>query len=117
MHVSAVGYTFGQFRFAPESRSLLLSDEPLRLGARGFDILRILVERAGTVVTTDELLTLVWPDVVVEETNLRVQIGALRKVLARGEQGLRAIETVPRGYRFTLPVIRWADGTVETPSN
>ncbi|WP_394835820.1 helix-turn-helix transcriptional regulator [Pendulispora rubella] len=115
--MSAVGYAFGEFRFAPESRSLLLSDEPLRLGARGFDILRILVERAGTVVTTDELLTLVWPDVVVEETNLRVQIGALRKVLSRGEHGLRAIETVPRGYRFTLPVIRWADEAVELPSN
>ena len=107
--VSALGYAFGEFRFAPEERSLLLSEEPLRLGARAFDILRILVERAGTVVTTDELLTLVWPDVVVEETNLRVQIGALRKVLARGEQGLRAIETVPRGYRFTLPVSRWVD--------
>ncbi|WP_394846324.1 helix-turn-helix transcriptional regulator [Pendulispora brunnea] len=115
--MSAVAYVFGEFRFAPESRSLLLGEEPLRLGAKAFDILRVLVERAGTVVTADELLTLVWPDVVVEETNLRVQIGALRKVLARGEQGLRAIETVPRGYRFTLPVSRRMDEAVETLSN
>ncbi|WXA89517.1 winged helix-turn-helix domain-containing protein [Pendulispora rubella] len=76
-----------------------------------------MVERAGTVVAADELLTLVWPDVVVEDTNLRVQIGALRKVLARGEQGLRSIETVPRGYRFTLPVLPWADDPVELLSN
>ena len=116
-HVSAAGYAFGEFRFAPEMRSLLLSEEPVRLGARALDILRILVERAGTVVTTDELLALVWPDVVVEDTNLRVQIGALRKVLARGEQGLRSIETVPRGYRFALPVSRWTDEPAQTPSN
>ncbi|WP_394846401.1 helix-turn-helix transcriptional regulator [Pendulispora brunnea] len=102
--MSAADYAFGEFRLAGESRTLLLGDEPVRLGTRAFDILRILVERAGTVVTTDELVGLVWPDVVVEETNLRVQVGALRKVLARGEQGQRAIETVPRGYRFALPV-------------
>ena len=107
--VGRVGYAFGEFRFAPEARSLVLRGEPLRLGARALDTLRILVERAGTVVTTDELLARVWPDTTVEETNLRVQIGTLRKVLARGQQGLRAIETMPRGYRFTLPVSRWED--------
>ncbi|WP_394836399.1 winged helix-turn-helix domain-containing protein [Pendulispora rubella] len=107
------GYAFGDFRFAPEARHLSLSGATLRLGARALDMLRILVARAGTVVTADELLTLVWPDVTVEETNLRVQIGALRKVLARGEQGRGAIETVPRGYRFTLPVSRWEDEASE----
>ncbi|WP_394840528.1 helix-turn-helix transcriptional regulator [Pendulispora brunnea] len=114
---NAAGYAFGAFRFAPESRTLLLFDEPVRLGARGLDLLRILVERAGTVVATDELLTLVWPDVVVDETNLRVQVAALRRVLARGEQGVRSIETVLRGYRFTLPVSPWVDESGETSSN
>ncbi|WP_394835965.1 helix-turn-helix transcriptional regulator [Pendulispora rubella] len=102
--LSAAGFAFGNFRLAPESRSLLLGDEPVRLGTRAFDILRLLVERAGATVTAEELLAQVWPDVVVEETNLRVQVGALRKVLARGEHGQNAIETVPRGYRFALPV-------------
>ncbi|WP_394840539.1 helix-turn-helix transcriptional regulator [Pendulispora brunnea] len=114
---SGAGYAFGEFRFSPTSRSLLLFEEPVRLGARAFEILRILVERAGDVVTSEELLTQVWPDVVVEETNLRVQIVALRKVLARGEQRLRSIETVPRGYRFVLPVAPWAQAVSDTPSH
>ncbi|WP_394849229.1 winged helix-turn-helix domain-containing protein [Pendulispora brunnea] len=100
----SIGYAFGAFRLALESRTLHLRDEQVRLGARAFDILRVLVERAGTVVSADELMALVWPDVVVDDTNLRVQIGALRKVLARGEQGQPAIETMPRGYYFALPV-------------
>ncbi|WP_394838757.1 helix-turn-helix transcriptional regulator [Pendulispora rubella] len=90
----------------PGSRALHLLEEQVRLGVRAFDILRVLVERAGSVVSADELMALVWPDVVVDETNLRVQIGALRKVLARTERGQQAIETVPRGYCFTLPVSR-----------
>ncbi|WP_394846725.1 helix-turn-helix transcriptional regulator [Pendulispora brunnea] len=114
--VSGVGYAFGEFRFSPEARNLSLWGESLHLGSRALGILRVLVERAGSVVTVDELLTLVWPDTTVEETNLRVQIAALRKVFARGEQGRGAIETVPRGYRFTLPVSRWADDSSEAES-
>ncbi|WP_394842207.1 helix-turn-helix transcriptional regulator [Pendulispora brunnea] len=115
--MSSLGYAFGDFRFDPTPRTLLLADEPVRLGTRAFDILRVLLEHAGTVVTADELMARVWPDVVVDETNLRVQIGILRKVLARGEQGPRAIETVPRGYRFTLPVSPWDSSLAEPPSS
>ncbi|WP_394831571.1 helix-turn-helix transcriptional regulator [Pendulispora rubella] len=110
------GYAFGAFRFDPTPRTLLLADEPVRLGARAFDILGVLLEHAGTVVTADELMARVWPDVVVDETNLRVQIGILRKALARGE-GPRAIETVSRGYRFTMPVSRWDRSRAEPALN
>ena len=65
-------------------------------------MLAALVDRAGHLVTKDELLDLVWPKMVVEETALRVQLSALRKVL-----GADAIATVSgQGYRFTLPVTK-----------
>jgi DNA-binding winged helix-turn-helix (wHTH) protein len=63
-------------------------------------VLVALVERAGELVAKDELLERVWPDVVVEENNLQVQVSALRKALGAG-----AITTIAgRGYRFTLPL-------------
>jgi DNA-binding winged helix-turn-helix (wHTH) protein len=99
-------YTFGAFRLVPKERKLLLADQPMQLGSRAFEILVVLVERAGMVVPADELMRLVWPGIVVDEANLRVQLGSLRKVLARGEGGRSAIETVPlRGYCFVLPVV------------
>src|SRR5215469_14362616 len=99
-------YVFGPFRLVPKERKLLLEDQQIPLGSRAFEILVALVERAGTVVPADELMRLVWPGIIVEEANLRVQLGSLRKVLARGEGGRGAIETVPlRGYCFVLPVI------------
>ena len=72
----------------------------MALGDRAFDVLLALVERAGQLVTKDELLALVWPSLVVEENNLQVQVSTLRKVLGAG-----AIATVAgRGYRFTLEI-------------
>jgi hypothetical protein len=69
------------------------------LGARAFDVLQALVERRERLVTKNELLDLVWPNVVVEENNLQVQISTLRKLL-----GPQSIATIPgRGYRFAVP--------------
>jgi predicted ATPase/DNA-binding winged helix-turn-helix (wHTH) protein len=86
---------------------LLLADEPVQLSSRAFDILVVLVERAGSVVSANELMRLVWPGVTVDEVNLRVQLGSLRKALAREEGGRHAIKTVPlQGYCFVLPVVR-----------
>lgn len=74
-----------------------------------------LVERAGDIVSADELMRRVWPGITVEEANLRVQLGSLRKALARGEGGRGAIETVPlRGYCFVLPVVRSAGPATPT---
>lgn len=63
-----------------------------------------LVERAGDVVTKEELLQRVWPDTFVEEANLSVNVSALRKALGKGEDGQPYIQTIPRrGYRFVVP--------------
>lgn len=82
------------------SRELLLQGEVAPLGARAFDILTVLAQRHGRVVSKRELMSLVWPDTVVEEANLRVNMAAIRKCL-----GQRLISTIPgRGYQFALPV-------------
>jgi predicted ATPase/DNA-binding winged helix-turn-helix (wHTH) protein len=93
-------YSFGYFRLVPGRGALLAGDQPIKLGARAFDLLVTLVAASGRMVTKHELIVAVWPQLVVEENNLNVQIVALRKVL-----GYAAIATIPgRGYRFVLPV-------------
>lgn len=67
----------------------------VRLGSRAFKLLVALVERAGETVSHDELVASVWPTTVVEDTNLRVHIGTLRKALRDGEGGARYIANVP----------------------
>ena len=92
---------FGPFRFFPAERRLLKGETPVHIGSRELDILTALVERAGEVVTKRELFARVWPDVVVEESSLRVHVAGLRKVLAAGQDRARYIVNVPgRGYSF-----------------
>jgi predicted ATPase/DNA-binding winged helix-turn-helix (wHTH) protein len=96
---------FGRFELHPAERRLLADDKVVALGARAFDLLVVLVARAGHLVSKNELLTLVWSGLVVEENNLQVQISALRKLL-----GPNAVATIPgRGYRFEMPVEVVAD--------
>jgi non-specific serine/threonine protein kinase len=98
-------YRFGPFELQPDNRRLLKDGATISLRPRAFDLLVELVERAGHLVTKDELLNRVWPKIVVEEAALHVQVSALRKVVGAG-----AITTVSgRGYQFTLPVTT-ADG-------
>lgn len=81
-------------------RQVRVNGQHVVVGARAFDVLVALVEHRDRVVSKDELLALAWPGLVVEETNLTVQVSALRKAL-----GAAAIATVPgRGYQFTLPM-------------
>jgi predicted ATPase/DNA-binding winged helix-turn-helix (wHTH) protein len=97
--------SFGPFLLSPSRQILLEGDRPLRLGSRAFDILTILVEHAGEIVTKDELITRVWPNTFVEEGNLRVHVAAIRKILGEGRGGNRYLTSVPgRGYRFVAPV-------------
>jgi len=80
------------------------ADQPLRLGRRAMDILLILLEHAGNVVSKQQLIARVWPDTVVEDINLRVHMAALRKALGDGQAGQRYIVTVAqRGYSFVAP--------------
>jgi predicted ATPase/DNA-binding winged helix-turn-helix (wHTH) protein len=89
---------FGPFRLSRRRRSLATDAGPVALGARAFDLLTVLVDERGRLLSKHELLDRVWPGLVVEENNLHVQMVALRRALG-AEQGL--IQTVPgRGYRF-----------------
>jgi predicted ATPase/DNA-binding winged helix-turn-helix (wHTH) protein len=92
------GLHFGSIEIQPRERRLIVQGRDVALGARALDLLIALAERAGGLVSKNELLDIVWPGVIVEENNLQVQVSALRKAL-----GPEAIATIPgRGYRFTL---------------
>lgn len=92
-------YRFGVkpiFELQVRERRLFADGEAVHLGSRALDVLVVLVERAGQVVSRRELIDRVWPEVAVEENNLNVQISGLRKAL-----GSQMIATVPgRGYCF-----------------
>ncbi|MFJ4144586.1 ATP-binding protein [Pseudomonas sp. NPDC089734] len=96
---------FGPYAFHVRQRLVLHGEHQLPLGGRALDILQVLVEQAGEVVSKDTLIAQVWPDSVVEEINLRVHIAALRRALGGGRNGQRYIATVPqRGYCFVARV-------------
>ncbi|KAB0495580.1 ATP-binding protein [Pseudomonas vancouverensis] len=98
---------FGPYRVYPGQRLVMEADHPLRLSRRAMDILLILLEHAGDVVSKQQLIARVWPDTVVEDINLRVHMAALRKALGDGQAGQRYIITVAqRGYSFVAPYSR-----------
>src|SRR5271170_4152286 len=98
--------------FRLDRRTLFRRDQrgvyaPVAIGSRALDILRVLVERPGDLVSRAEVLSAVWPGTVVEDSNLNVQIAALRRVLDDGRAEGSCIQTVSgRGYRFMAPVSR-----------
>jgi len=99
--------SFGPFRLHIQERLLLEGDRPVRLGSRAFDILAALVERAGEVVDKEQLIARVWAQTFVEESNLKIQVSALRRALGDGQAGNRYVITVPgHGYSFVAPVQR-----------
>ena len=71
------------------SRLLLKAGKPVQVGARALEILILLAERRGDVVSKEELIAHAWPDVAVEEGGLRVHIAGLRKALGDGKDGAR----------------------------
>jgi predicted ATPase/DNA-binding winged helix-turn-helix (wHTH) protein len=98
-------FLFGPFRLFPAEKLLLDGDARVHLGTRALELLTALVERHGELVTKQELMARAWPSAVVEETNLKVQIAALRKALGEGPQGRHYLATaVGQGYRFVAPV-------------
>jgi len=97
--------SFAPFRLLPAQRLLLEGDNPVRVGSRALDILTALVERPGELVGKHELMARVWRGTVVEEGNLKFQVGALRRALGDGRGGRRYIATsAGQGYRFVAPV-------------
>jgi DNA-binding winged helix-turn-helix (wHTH) protein len=99
--------SFGPFRLSPAQRDIEREGAPLALGDRALDILIVLVERAGEIVSHRDLIARVWRELVVSPANLRVHVSALRKALGDGEHGARYIENVTgQGYCFVAPVSR-----------
>src|SRR5712675_2456047 len=90
---------FGRSRVLLRRRQLLADGVPVELGTRAFDLLLVLLEADGLLVTKEELLTRVWRGIVVSEENLKVQVSALRKALGADRDVIRT--EFGRGYRFT----------------
>jgi DNA-binding winged helix-turn-helix (wHTH) protein len=98
-------YTLGPFRLDAEEEVLYRAEKPLALGKRACALLRVLAERPGQLISKEELTEAAWCGLAVEESNLTVQISALRRVLGEERGGEGWIETLPRrGYRFVGPV-------------
>jgi DNA-binding winged helix-turn-helix (wHTH) protein len=97
--------SFGPFRLLPAQFLLLEGDKPVPLGSRAMHILMVLLERPGELVTKQELMARVWPNLFVEPANLAVHISALRRALRDGRNGNRFIINIPgRGYCFVTPI-------------
>jgi predicted ATPase/DNA-binding winged helix-turn-helix (wHTH) protein len=102
---AARSFAFGPFVLIPERQLLLQGEARVRIGGRALDILTALVERPGEVVSKRELMERAWPNIVVEEGNLKVNMLALRRVLGEAPGSAQYIATVVgRGYRFVAPV-------------
>ena len=98
-------YEFGPFRLEPAERRLLRDGQEVPLPQKAFDVLVVLVSRAGHLVPKEDLLNQVWPGTFVEEANLSYTVSLLRKALQDGSGSVRYIDTVQKlGYRFTAAV-------------
>jgi TolB-like protein/Tfp pilus assembly protein PilF len=121
MRALAQGSTFLFEGFQLARRGLFRRDErgdliPVSLGGRALDLLGVLVERHGELLSKTEIMAAVWPKAVVEDGNLTLQISALRRVLDQGRAEGSSIQTVARrGYRFTAPVMRVEAETSPAP--
>jgi predicted ATPase/DNA-binding winged helix-turn-helix (wHTH) protein len=107
MATAADGLSFGPFHLVASERLLTKGGSPLELGSRALDMLVVLISTPNEVVSKKDLLSRVWPDVIVEEGSLRFHMASLRKALGDGKDGARYITTIPgRGYCFVAPVSR-----------
>ena len=93
---------FGRFCVVPRTRQLLVDKEPVELGSRAFDLLMVLIGAPGNLVTKNEIMNRVWPGTVVEESNLKVQMSALRRALNAEREVIKTVHG--RGYVFTSEV-------------
>lgn len=106
--ITGAALEFGRFRVLLRQRQLLADGVPIELGTRAFNLLLVLLEADGALVTKDELLDRAWPGIVVAEENLKVQIAALRRALGGDREFIRT--EFGRGYRFTgavRPTLGW----------
>jgi DNA-binding winged helix-turn-helix (wHTH) protein len=93
---------FGRFRMLTRRRQVFADGVPIELGTRAIEVLMVLIEADGALVTKDDLLARVWPDVFVDAANLKVQVSSLRKAFGEDRDFIRT--EFGRGYRFTAAV-------------
>jgi DNA-binding winged helix-turn-helix (wHTH) protein len=91
-------FEFGRFRVLLRERQLLADGVPVELGTRAFDLLLVLLEADGSLVTKEELMSRVWPRIVVSEENIKLQVSVLRKALGADRDVIHT--EFGRGYRF-----------------
>ena len=114
----ATNYEFGPFSLDAEAELLFRGSEPVALGRRAVALLRLLLERAGAPVSKDALIAAAWPGLAIEDSNLTVQIAALRRVFSDAASGTSWIETLPRrGYRYVGPAVSTADPQAGTDAH
>jgi TolB-like protein/Flp pilus assembly protein TadD len=105
--IRVASYQFGPFHLDAREHRLMRHGVEVPLQLKAFETLCILVESAGRLLTKEDLLSHVWPGIIVEENNLNKNISLLRKALGELADGHSYIETVPRvGYRFAAPVVQ-----------
>ncbi|NYH99687.1 ATP-binding protein [Cupriavidus plantarum] len=98
-------YSFGPFQLYTQLRVLERGGAVIAMGSRAFDMLVAMVQRPGEVVSHRELMAFAWPELVVEESNVRVQMAKLRRILGCGRDGMQYIASVSgRGYCFVAPL-------------
>lgn len=109
-------FSFGSFRIVPHARLVERDGLPMPLGSRAFDLLCVLVSRPGEVVSKGEFMAKVWPDLTVEESNLRFHMAQPRRALSDRQGGERYVTDVPgRGYCFVAPVGCAASPCIQYP--
>jgi DNA-binding winged helix-turn-helix (wHTH) protein len=109
-------WRMGSLVLDPVARILIHDGTPLPLGERAVSILLMLVERSGQLVSKEDLIAFAWQGLAVEDSNLTVQVAALRRALALVSGGRSLIETLPRrGYRFVGTAVRSGDNDPPTP--
>ena len=96
--------TFGPFCLDVDASIVFRGSDPVVLGQRAVALLRLFLERAGEPVSKTALIEAAWPGLAVEDSNLTVQIAALRRIFEQVPGGAGWIETLPRrGYRYVGP--------------
>jgi Tol biopolymer transport system component/DNA-binding winged helix-turn-helix (wHTH) protein len=106
-------YEFGDFHLEPDERKLVRRGQVIPLHGKAFELLLALIRNRGRLLTKDELFELVWPDQIVEESNLTVNMSAIRRALGERASNPHYITTVSgRGYRFTGEVRQSAHETL-----
>ena len=102
----ATSFTFGPYRLDTDAAILFHENKPLPLGKRAVALLAALLDRPDTPISKELLIAAAWPAQAIEDSNLTVQIAAIRRTLGTVANGAGWIETLPRrGYRFVGPPV------------